>query len=222
MANVNMTIGILAIQGSVIEHRRALEKLGVSVSEVRLPNDLNGIDGIIIPGGESTTISKLMKRFGLFDELKKRISDGLPAWGTCAGAILLAKKVTGKNPPPTLEVMDIEVSRNAYGGQLQSFVTDLSFKLETRPFDKLPSDTLSAGRSKFEKNHRSQIINHKLIGIFIRAPKIRLLPKSDVEVLAECDGEPVMIRERNMFVTSFHPELTEDVAIHEYFLDMCK
>jgi 5'-phosphate synthase pdxT subunit len=194
-----MIIGILAIQGSAIEHRRALEKLGVSVTEVRLSDDLKGINGIILPGGESTTISKLMKRFGLFDELKKRITDGLPAWGTCAGAILLAKKVTGKNPPQTLEVMDIEVSRNAFGGQLQSFVADLSFKLEIR-------------------NSKSE--NFK--GIFIRAPKIRPLPNSDVKILAECDGEPVMLKERNMLVTSFHPELTDDLSIHRYFIEMCK
>ena len=194
-----MKIGILAIQGSVIEHKRVLEKLGVSVTEVRLPDDLKGIDGIILPGGESTTISKLMKRFGLFDELKKRISDGLPAWGTCAGAILVAKKVTGKNPPPALEVMDIEVARNAYGGQLDSFISDVLLKIE---------------------NRTSKIENFK--GIFIRAPKIRSLGNADVEVLAECEGEAVMLRQKNMLVTSFHPELTEDLSVHRYFLEMCK
>jgi 5'-phosphate synthase pdxT subunit len=190
--NSQLKIGILAIQGSVIEHKQAMEKLSVGVVEVRLPDDLKGIDGIILPGGESTTISKLMKRFGLFDELKKRISDGLPAWGTCAGAILLAKKVTGKNPPPTLQVMDIEVCRNAYGRHLDSFqkkfkIKDLRFKIQN--FD----------------------------GIFIRAPKIRPFPNSEIEVLAECDGEPVMLRQRNILVTSFHPELTDDLTIHEFF-----
>jgi len=193
-----MTIGILAIQGSVIEHKRALEKLGVIVTEVRLPEDLKGISGIIIPGGESTTISKLIKRFGFFEVLKKQIVNGLPVWGTCAGAILLAKKVIGKNPPLTLGLMDIEVDRNAYGRQLQSFVKNVSFKSEIR-------------NPKFE--------NFK--GIFIRAPKIRPLPKSDVEILAECDGEPVMLRQKNMLVTSFHPELTDDLFVHQYFLDMC-
>jgi 5'-phosphate synthase pdxT subunit len=192
-----MKIGILAIQGSVIEHRRALEKLNVDVVEVRLPDDLKGLDGIILPGGESTTISKLMSRFGLFKELKKRISKGLPAWGTCAGAILLAKKVTGKNPPPTLEVMDIEVSRNAYGSQIDSFVGKLRVK----------SEELKA------KN---------IEGIFIRAPKISPLKNSDVEALAECNGEPVMLRQKNMLVTSFHPELTDDTSVHQYFVDMCE
>jgi len=198
-------IGILAIQGSVIEHKRVLEKLGVSVTEVRLPDDLKGIDGIILPGGESTTISKLMKRFGLFDELKKRIIDGLPVWGTCAGAILLAKKVTGKNPPLTLGLMDIEVDRNAYGRQLESFEKGFTIIL--------------AGS---EWSQDSRFSNQKFNGIFIRAPKIRPLLKSDVEILAECDSEPVMIRQKNMLATTFHPELTDDLSVHRYFLDMCK
>jgi 5'-phosphate synthase pdxT subunit len=191
-----MTIGILAIQGSVIEHRHALEKLGANVVEVRLPDDLQNLDGIILPGGESTTISKLMKRFGLFDELKKRISDGLPVWGTCAGAILMAKKITGKNPPTTLEVMDIEVSRNAYGRQLESF--EKEFRI------------LDSGFGKRGFN-----------GIFIRGPKIRRLKEGNVTILAECDGEPVMLRQKNMLATSFHPELTDDLFVHQYFLEMC-
>ena len=194
MTNDQLKIGILAIQGSVIEHRRALQKLGAKVIEIRSPDDLKGIDGIILPGGESTTTSKLMKHFGLFDELKKMISKGLPVFGTCAGAILLAKKVIGKNPPTTLGLMNIEADRNAYGRQLDSFI------------------------------HKLRIKNYELRinGIFIRAPKIRPLPKSNVEILAKCNGEPVMLRQKNMLITSFHPELTEDLFIHQYFLDMCK
>jgi len=191
-----MTIGILAIQGSVIEHKRALGKLGVDVAEVRLPSDLKKIDGLIIPGGESTTISKLMKRFGLFDELKKRIKKGLFVWGTCAGAILLAKKVTGKNPPPTLELMDIIADRNAYGRQLDSFMAQ--FRIQDLGF---------------------RIQDYK--GIFIRAPKLKKIPNSDVQMLAECKGDAVMMRQGNMLVTSFHPELTDDLRIHEYFVRMC-
>lgn len=198
-----MKIGILAIQGAVIEHRRALERLNVRVTDVRLPEDLEGIDGIIIPGGESTTISKLMKRFGLFDELKKRIAAGLPVWGTCAGAILLAKKVTGKNPPPTLEVMDILADRNAYGSQKESFEV---------PLDMGPP------RPVIKDGHHS--LQGKIQGIFIRAPKLDKLPDSDVEVLAKCDGEPVMLRQGSKLVTSFHPELTEDLRVHEYFVGM--
>ena len=193
-----MTIGILAIQGSVIEHKHMLEKLRVDIKEVRLPKDLDGIDGIIIPGGESTTISKLLERFDLFDILRERSEEELPVWGTCAGAILLAKKLTGKNLPPALEVMDIEVCRNAYGRQLDSFEADLHLKIQ---------------------NPKSKIQNFR--GVFIRAPKIKPL-SDDVEVLAECDGEPVMLRQDNMLVTSFHPELTDDTRVHEYFVDMCK
>jgi len=190
-----MVIGILAIQGSVIEHKNALKKLGVQVTEVRLPEDLSNLDGIILPGGESTTQSKLLRRFKLFDKLKKQIKSGLPVWGTCAGAILLAKEVKGQNPPPTLEVMDIVADRNAYGSQLDSFETDLKIS-----------------------NFKFQILNFK--GIFIRAPKLDKT-SNNVEILTEYQGEPVMLRQKNMLVTSFHPELTEDTRVHEYFLGMC-
>jgi 5'-phosphate synthase pdxT subunit len=199
-----MTIGILAIQGSVIEHKHMLQKLDVDVQEVRLPEDMDGIDGIIIPGGESTTISKLLKRFGLFEVLRERIADGLPVWGTCAGAILLAKKITGLNPPPTLETMDIEVDRNAYGRQLESFETKIQ-----------------SPKSHVACRHNGTCKIQNFNGIFIRAPKIKPL-SANVEILAECNEVPVMLKQGNMLVTSFHPELTEDVVIHEYFLGMCK
>ncbi len=197
MTNDQVTIGILAIQGSVIEHKHMLQKLDVDVRDVRLPEDLDGVNGIIIPGGESTTISKLLKRFGLFTVLRQQIEGGLPVWGTCAGAILLAKKTIGLNPPPTLEVMDIEVSRNAFGRQRDSFETNLMIK------------SLKDPKSE----------SQKFKGIFIRAPKIRPLTEGNVTVLAECDGEPVMLKQDNMLVTSFHPELTDDVAIHKYFVN---
>ena len=185
-----MTIGILAIQGSVIEHKQALEKLNIEVVEVRQPDDLKSLNGIILPGGESTTISKLLKRSGLFDDLKKRIEGGLPVWGTCAGAILLAKKVTGKNPPSTLGVMDIEANRNAYGRQLDSFEADLKIK------------------------------NQTALGIFIRAPKLK--SKINVQVLAKHKQDAVMMRQDHLLATSFHPELTDDLEIHKYFLKMCQ
>ncbi len=191
-----MTIGILAIQGSVIEHKHMLQQLNVKVKDVRLPSNLEGIDGLIIPGGESTTMSKLMKRYKLSDELKRLIQNGLPVWGTCAGAILLAKKVTGQNPPPTLEMMDIEVKRNGYGRQLYSFEKELRIK-----------------------NEELKIENFN--GMFIRAPKIKPLAEENVTVLAEIDSEPVMLKQNNMLVTSFHPELTDEPSVHQYFIDMC-
>ncbi len=189
-----MKIGILAIQGSVAEHRKMLEALNIEVSEVRLSKDLGGISGIILPGGESTTQSKLMKHFGLFNELKNRIKEGLPAWGTCAGAILLSKKVIGKNCPPTLELMDIKADRNAYGTQVDSFENILKIRLA----------------------------NHIFIqGVFIRAPKLFPL-NNQVEILCEHQGQSVMLRQDHLLATSFHPELTDDTSIHNYFVHMCE
>ena len=190
-----MNIGISAIQGSVIEHKRALEKLGVKVIEVRLPDYLKNLDGIILPGGESTTQSKLLRRFKLFNPLKKLIKNGLPVWGTCAGAILLAKEVVGQNPPPNFGVMDIVADRNAYGRQIDSFETELAISFQ------------------------QSAISFK--GIFIRAPKLDKL-SDDVQVLSKYKSENVMLRQKNMLVSSFHPELTEDLRVHEYFVGMCK
>ncbi len=199
-----MNIGILAIQGSVIEHKRNLEKLGVQVVEVRLPDGMKNLDGIILPGGESTAQSKLLRRFKLFNKLKKQIKEGMPVWGTCTGAILLAKKVVGKNPPPTLEVMDIVADRNAYGRQIDSFAANLKIEIRT---------------SKIESFQ----------GIFIRAPKLDKLSDNactersrGVEVLSKYKSEIVMMRQKNMLVTSFHPELTDDTRVHEYFVGMCE
>lgn len=184
------TIGVLAIQGSVIEHRKSLEACGAEVREVRLPKDLDGIAGIIIPGGESTTISKLMRRFGLFELLQDKIKNGFPVWGTCAGAILLAKNIVGKNPPPSLSVMDITADRNAYGSQKDSFIADVEV----------------TG------------IEEKVEAVFIRAPKL----KSDgAEVIARWEDEEIALKQDNMLVTSFHPELTDKKDMHYYFISMC-
>lgn len=199
-----MKIGILAIQGDVIEHQRVLEKLGVGVREVRLPDDVDGISGIILPGGESTTQSLLLKRFGLLGRLKEKIEKGFPVWGTCAGAILLAKKVTGKNPPETLSVMDIEAERNAYGSQLESFTAKVSVAFSTQKggFETLPD------------------ASKPLPAVFIRAPLLKPL-SGNVAVKAEYQGQPVMLEQGNMIAASFHPELTDDFFVHKYFLSIC-
>ncbi len=193
-------IGILAIHGSVREHRDVLETLGMGVQEVRLPEDLEGISGIIIPGGESTAKSKLLQRFGLFELLQKKIKTGLPIWGTCAGAILLAKEVTGKNPPKTLAVMDIAADRNWYGAQRDSFVTPLEISLP-----------LKKGKMK----------KLKFEGVFIRAPRLRKLA-DEVEVLAMHQNIPILLRQNNMLASAFHPELSGEQGIHQYFLAMCE
>lgn len=186
-----VNVGVLALQGSVAEHMDMLRALpGVQAAAVKTRDDLNRIDGIILPGGESTAIGKLLREFGLFDLLKNRIERGLPAWGTCAGMILLAKEVAGESPH--LAVMDIRVRRNAYGRQIDSF----------RRKAIIPA-----------------IQDSPLNLVFIRAPWIEEA-KRNVEILCRLDGNIVAARQGNMLATSFHPELTKDGAMHQYFLSM--
>lgn len=190
----NITIGVLALQGDFLEHLIALEKHGVSAKEVRLPRDLETIDGIIIPGGESTTIAYLLDLFFLRKPLVEQIQKGMPVWGTCAGMILLAKKLVQTKPEP-LGLMDIVVDRNAFGRQIESFTEPL----------------IVAGLG-----------GNPLQATFIRAPKIREAD-STVTVLSKLtDGTIVAAQEKNMLATSFHPELTEDLRLHEYFVSLVK
>ena len=184
------TVGILAIQGDVAEHRHILLQLGVSVREVRLPGDLAGLDGLILPGGESTTMANLMHAYGLWEPIQQCIGDGLPTWGTCAGMILLASRLTGDRPQP-LGLLDITVSRNAFGRQVDSFERPLQITgVEGGPF----------------------------LGVFIRAPVIDELGPG-VEVLARLpDGRPVAVRQNNMLASAFHPELTDDPRFHMLFI----
>jgi len=184
------TIGVLALQGDFREHREALERLGASVPEVRLPKDLEGLDGLIIPGGESTTIVRLMRTSHLFEPLRKLADDGFPIWGTCAGMILLAKRLDGTGIP-ALQAMDIAVRRNAFGRQVDSFEADLRVSALGEP------------------PYRA---------IFIRAPIIEDVGPA-VEVLARLsDGTPVAARQGRLLATAFHPELTPDDRFHRYFL----
>lgn len=207
---VRVRIGILAVQGDVIEHARVLEQLGVTPVLVRRPEDISDIQGIIMPGGESTTMSLLLQRWGTFDVLQQRIADGMPAWGTCAGAILLAKEVRGKNPPRTLQLMDIVADRNAYGTQANSFTAEVKLCL---PADFTPPTTVTA--------------------VFIRAPKLAPTDRSSnskvptihgssVHVLATHNGDPVLFQQANLLASAFHPELTTSTVIHQYFLDQCR
>ena len=187
-----ITIGVLALQGDFLEHITTLKKLGVTATEIRLPQDLENIDGIILPGGESTTMVNLLDFFALKKPLSEKIKKGMPVWGTCAGAILLAKKLVQSKPEP-LGLMDIVVNRNAFGRQIDSFTTDLSIK---------DVGNISA--------------------TFIRAPKIESVGKN-VEVLSRLDdGTIVAAKEKNMLVTSFHPELTTDTRFHSYFISLIK
>ncbi|MCH8827369.1 MAG: pyridoxal 5'-phosphate synthase glutaminase subunit PdxT [Chloroflexi bacterium] len=184
------TVGVLAIQGDFQEHRQMLEKLGVEVSEIRLPHQLDDIDGLIIPGGESTTIAQLIDIYHFRDVLKEKIKGGLPVWGTCAGMIIISNRLTDHRPEP-LHLMDIEVSRNAFGRQVDSFEADIQFdEIDGPPFH----------------------------CVFIRAPGVNKTG-AGVKVLAHLDdGRPIAVREGNMLATSFHPELTDDTRIHGLFV----
>jgi len=186
-----MRVGVLALQGAFREHIDALRKLGVEAVEVRLPGQLEGLDGLIIPGGESTAIGKLAVKYGLQDAIRRYVMGGHAVYGTCAGMIMLSKDV-GRDQP-LLSLMDIKVERNAFGRQLDSFETDLEIPaLGDKPFP----------------------------GVFIRAPRIESVG-DDVEVLAKLEnGTPVAAREGNMIVTAFHPELTDDLRWHRYFLSL--
>jgi pyridoxal 5'-phosphate synthase pdxT subunit len=187
-----MKIGVLASQGAFIEHITILEKLETEAVPVRLPGELKGLDGLIIPGGESTTISRLMHAYKLMDKISGLAKEGLPIFGTCAGMILMARHIAG-NGVPTLGLMNITVNRNAFGRQIDSFETDLAIP--------------ALGKMLFH-------------GVFIRAPRIESTEKG-VEILARLkDGTIVAAREGKMLVAAFHPELTEDIRFHKYFLDL--
>lgn len=186
-----MRIGVLALQGAFIEHEKMLSRLGAESFEIRQLKDLSQpMDGLIIPGGESTVQGKLLRELDMMEPLRDMISSGLPVFGTCAGLILLAKKIEG-GEAPHLAVMDITAKRNAYGRQLGSFAYSGEFTgLGTVPMT------------------------------FIRAPYIS--GSDGAEILAEVNGKAVAARQRNMLVTAFHPELTDDTSVHGYFLDMVR
>ncbi len=184
-----MQIGVLALQGDFREHRQVLDEMGASTSLVRRPADLSQVDGLIIPGGESTTISKLLRKWDLFDLIKTEVRDGLPVFGTCAGLILLANEV--QNGPPSLELMDVTIERNFYGRQIESFESRLEVV-----------DGLS---------------EEELQGVFIRAPRVNRVGPG-VEILARYGEDPVLLQEENILAAAFHPELTDNNGVHGYFL----
>jgi 5'-phosphate synthase pdxT subunit len=187
----HLTVGVLALQGAFAAHQRQLDRLGVGAPAVRTAADLDGIDAIVLPGGESTTMSHLLTTSGLFDELKGRLRDGLPVFGTCAGMILCATDVLDARPDQRgFDLIDITVRRNGYGRQRDSFEADLTIDDDTdNPFH----------------------------AVFIRAPLVERTG-ADVEVLAEHDGVPVLVRSGRCTVAAFHPELTDDARLHRQFV----
>lgn len=187
-----MVIAILALQGAFIEHEKVLKKLNVDYFEIRKKADLNKpMDGLIIPGGESTAIGKLLFDLDIFDILKNKIINGLPVFGTCAGMILLAKKIDNQEQT-YFATMDIEVIRNAYGRQLGSFYT----------------------LGKFDNMENIKMT-------FIRAPYVKEV-FNDTKILATIDNHIVAVRQNNQLAISFHPELTDEVRVHQYFINMIK
>lgn len=185
-----MRIAVLALQGAFREHLDILQRLDVEVAEIRQARDFDQeFDGVVIPGGESTVMAKLLMDLELYEPLKSKISDGLPAFGTCAGLILLASKLSPDSNQRVLKAMDTTAVRNAYGRQLGSFSTHGDFNQQKVPM------------------------------VFIRAPYISEYSE-DVEVLSRVDGKVVAARQGNVLATAFHPELTDDLTVHQYFLSL--
>jgi pyridoxal 5'-phosphate synthase pdxT subunit len=183
-------VGVLGLQGDVREHARAIETSGGTPVVVKRAHELQSVDALIIPGGESTTIGKLLDRFDLLDGLVQRVDSGMPLYGTCAGLILMARSISGEQDAPhRLNVMDVAVRRNAYGRQVDSFETDLSMP----------------GIDDFR-------------AVFIRAPIIEDVG-ADVDVLAVHDDHPVIVRQGRLLASSFHPEMTGDTRVHAFFLN---
>ncbi len=196
MAGKPLRIGVLALQGAFREHCRLLESLGVAVQEVRLPVDLAGLDGLILPGGESTTMARLLSEYALWEPIRDFHASGRAIWGTCAGAILLAREVQGAPPQfggqqESLRLLDATVQRNAFGRQINSFAAPLIVQGLDLPFP----------------------------AVFIRAPAFSGAGV-DVTVLAEWDGQAVMLCQSRILATAFHPELSGDARIHELFMEM--
>lgn len=193
MATREITIGVLALQGDVVEHLHAIRGSGVDAVPVKTLAELERVDALVIPGGESTTVMKLLDRFALADPIVKRAQDGMPLWGTCMGMIVIARDVASSKQP-TLDLIDVSVRRNAFGRQNESA--------------EVPLEIPALGEQRFP-------------GIFIRAPWVERAGRG-VEILAERDSRPVMVRQENVLATSFHPELTADRRVHEYFTQMVR
>jgi 5'-phosphate synthase pdxT subunit len=185
-------VGVLALQGAFDAHERVLNRLGADTAQVRTPADLAGVDALVMPGGESTTMSRLLDTAGLFEPLAGRLADGMPVFGTCAGMILLATDVLDGRPDQrSFGAIDLSVRRNGYGRQVDSFEDDIPVEGLGDPFH----------------------------AVFIRAPKVETI-SDDVTVLASRNGVPVLVRQGNVLGASFHPELTDDDRLHSLFLEL--
>jgi pyridoxal 5'-phosphate synthase pdxT subunit len=185
-------VGVLALQGDVLEHLRALRRCGANAVQVRSAEQLDGVDGLVIPGGESTTIGKLLTRFGLMEPVRERVRAGMPTFGTCAGMILLSDELDQDQEQPLIGGLQVLTRRNAFGRQVDSFDT----RLEVAGLDGGPLDVS-----------------------FIRAPWVERLLSDEVQVLAEVDGHPVVVRQGHVLATAFHAEVTGDDRLHRWFVE---
>jgi len=192
MEGEHLTIGVLALQGDFDAHLRALQRCGAKGCEVRTVQQLEQVQGLVIPGGESTTIIKLMQRYGLDEAIRRRGAEGMPVYGTCAGMIVLARDIEGYPQQPRLGLMNVTVARNAFGRQVDSFEVDLSVPRLGEP---------------------------PLRAVFIRAPYVTRVGEG-VEVLAQLDGKVVLVQQGTLLGSAFHPELTDDMRLHQYFAEM--
>jgi pyridoxal 5'-phosphate synthase pdxT subunit len=192
---VNLIVGVLAVQGDFAEHAAMLRRAdsSVQVREVRTPRDLDGLDGLIVPGGESTTIGKLLVAYQLEEPIQRAAREGMPIWGTCAGMILLARDILGTQPEGRIGLMDLTVQRNAFGRQVDSFEIDLPFQGLDKPIH----------------------------AVFIRAPLVERVGPSAEPLATLPDGRVVAARQGNLLATSFHPELTPDISLHKWFIEQC-
>ena len=187
---MNMQVGVLALQGAFAAHSDCLTSIGVQSIEVRTPEQLSSVDALLMPGGESSTMSQLLESSGLFDPIAARIADGMPVFGTCAGMILLASEILdGRSDQRNFSAIDISVRRNAFGRQVDSFEA-----------------TIKSSVGDFQ-------------GVFIRAPRIERVG-DQVEILGSINDEPVLVRQGNVLAASFHPELSNDARLHEYFVSI--
>lgn len=185
---MNVVVGVLALQGAFAAHAECLQSVGVTTCEVRTPNDLEKVDALMMPGGESSTMSQLLESSRLFPAISARIADDMSVFGTCAGMILLSTHILdGREDQKSFSAIDISVRRNAFGRQVESFERELDTPIG------------------------------QFLGVFIRAPRIESIGPG-VEVLSSLDGEPVLVRQGNIVAASFHPELTGDARLHEYFV----
>ncbi len=192
----SLLIGVLAVQGDFAEHAAMLRGAdpSVEVREVRTPKDLLGLDGLIVPGGESTTMGKLLVAYGLERPIRDAAEAGMPVWGTCAGMILLARDIVGGEPDGRIGLMDFTVQRNAFGRQIDSFETELDFRG----------------------------LDHPIHAVFIRAPTVQRMGPNAEALATLPDGRVVAARQGNLLATAFHPELTPDVSLHRWFITLCR